>query len=108
MTLKDATNEAIRDRCSHPEDTHYVIGSTIGPHPYPDMVARLQSVISKEIKRNSEKRRAFSDYLFACAGGGSNAAGTIYEHLDNDHVKIVLAEAGGKVSTAVIPLLLFN
>jgi len=98
MTLKDATNEAIRDWCSHPEDTHYVIGSTIGPHPYPDMVARLQSVISKEIKMQlTEKEgRDFPDYLFACVGGGSNAAGTIYEYLDNDHVKIVLAEAGGK------------
>ncbi len=98
MTLKDATNEAIRDWCSHPEDTHYVIGSTIGPHPYPDMVARLQSVISKEIKTQLREKegRDFPDYLFACVGGGSNAAGTIYEYLDNDHVKIVLAEAGGK------------
>lgn len=98
MTLKDATNEAIRDWCSHPEDTHYVIGSTIGPHPYPDMVARLQSVISKEIKKQltEKEERDFPDYLFACVGGGSNAAGTIYEYLDNEHVKIVLAEAGGK------------
>jgi len=98
MTLKDATNEAIRDWCSHPEDTHYVIGSTIGPHPYPDMVARLQSVISKEIKKQLREKegRDFPDYLFACVGGGSNAAGTIYEYLDNDNVKIVLAEAGGK------------
>lgn len=98
MTLKDATNEAIRDWCSHPEDTHYVIGSTIGPHPYPDMVARLQSVISKEIKVQlfEKEGRNFPDYLFACVGGGSNAAGTIYEYLDNENVKIVLAEAGGK------------
>jgi len=98
MTLKDATNEAIRDWCSHPEDTHYVIGSTIGPHPYPDMVARLQSVISKEIKKQltEKEERDFPDYLFACVGGGSNAAGTIYEYLDNENVKIVLAEAGGK------------
>ncbi len=98
MTLKDATNEAIRDWCTHPEDTHYIIGSTIGPHPYPDMVARLQSVISKEIKvQLAEKEgRDYPDYLFACVGGGSNAAGTIYEYLDNDNVKIVLAEAGGK------------
>ncbi|MEL7598567.1 MAG: tryptophan synthase subunit beta [Proteiniphilum sp.] len=98
MTLKDATNEAIRDWCSHPTDTHYIIGSTIGPHPYPDMVARLQSVISKEIKvQLAEKEgRDYPDYLVACVGGGSNAAGTIYEYLDNEKVKIVLAEAGGK------------
>jgi len=98
MTLKDATNEAIRDWCSHPEETHYIIGSTIGPHPYPDLVARLQSVISKEIKvQLTEKEgRDYPDYLVACVGGGSNAAGTIYEYLDNDRVRIVLAEAGGK------------
>ena len=98
MTLKDATNEAIRDWCSHPADTHYIIGSTIGPHPYPDMVARLQSVISKEIKvQLTEKEgRDYPDYVFACVGGGSNAAGTIYEYLDNEKVRVVLAEAGGK------------
>jgi tryptophan synthase beta chain len=98
MTLKDATNEAIRDWCSHPADTHYIIGSTIGPHPYPDMVARLQSVISKEIKLQlTEKEgRDYPDYLVACVGGGSNAAGTIYEYLENEKVRIVLAEAGGK------------
>lgn len=98
MTLKDATNEAIRDWCSHPVDTHYIIGSTIGPHPYPDMVARLQSVISKEIKVQLREKegRDYPDYLVACVGGGSNAAGTIYEYLDNEKVKIVLAEAGGK------------
>ena len=98
MTLKDATNEAIRDWCSHPSDTHYIIGSTIGPHPYPDLVARLQSVISKEIKQQlTEKEgRDFPDWLVACVGGGSNAAGTIYEYLNNDKVQILLAEAGGK------------
>ncbi len=98
MTLKDATNEAIRDWCSHPSDTHYIIGSTIGPHPYPDLVARLQSVISKEIKLQLQEKegRDYPDLLVACVGGGSNAAGTIYEYLDNEHVKIVLAEAGGK------------
>ena len=98
MTLKDATNEAIRDWCSHPVDTHYIIGSTIGPHPYPDMVARLQSVISKEIKVQlmEKEGRDYPDYLVACVGGGSNAAGTIYEYLENEKVKIVLAEAGGK------------
>ncbi|MBF6597534.1 MAG: tryptophan synthase subunit beta [Fermentimonas sp.] len=98
MTLKDATNDAIRDWCSNPADTHYIIGSTVGPHPYPDMVARLQSVISKEIKVQllEKEGRDYPDYLIACVGGGSNAAGTIYEYLDNENVKIVLAEAGGK------------
>jgi tryptophan synthase beta chain len=98
MTLKDATNEAIRDWCSHPVDTHYIIGSTIGPHPYPDLVARLQSVISKEIKLQlAEKEgRDYPDRLVACVGGGSNAAGTIYEYLENEKVQILLAEAGGK------------
>jgi len=98
MTLKDATNEAIRDWCSHPADTHYIIGSTIGPHPYPDMVARLQSVISKEIRVQlmEKEGRDYPDYLVACVGGGSNAAGTIYEYLENEKVRIVLAEAGGK------------
>ena len=98
MTLKDATNEAIRDWCCHPEDTYYVIGSTVGPHPYPDMVARLQSVISKEIKQQllQHEGRDYPDYLMACVGGGSNAAGTIYHYLDDERVHIVLAEAGGK------------
>ncbi|MDR1743771.1 MAG: tryptophan synthase subunit beta [Dysgonamonadaceae bacterium] len=98
MTLKDATNEAIRDWCSHPEDTYYIIGSTIGPHPYPDMVARLQSVIGKEIKAQlmEKEGRDYPDYLIACVGGGSNAGGTIYDFIDNKKVKIVLAEAGGK------------
>ena len=98
MTLKDATNEAIRDWCCHPADTYYVIGSTVGPHPYPDMVARLQSVISEEIKKQLQEHegRDYPDYLIACVGGGSNAAGTIYHYIDNERVKIVLAEAGGK------------
>lgn len=98
MTLKDATNEAIRDWCCHPSDTYYVIGSTVGPHPYPDMVARLQSVISKEIKKQlmEHEGRDYPDYLMACVGGGSNAAGTIYHYLDDERVKIILAEAGGK------------
>ncbi len=97
MTLKDATNEAIRDWCCHPSDTFYIIGSTVGPHPYPDMVARLQSVISEEILWQLEEKtgRNYPDYLIACVGGGSNAAGSIYHFLDNEHVKIVLAEAGG-------------
>ena len=97
MTLKDATNEAIRDWCCNPADTYYVIGSTVGPHPYPDMVARLQSVISEEIKKQlmEHEGRDYPDYLMACVGGGSNAAGTIFHYLDDERVKIVLAEAGG-------------
>ena len=97
-TLKDATNEAIRDWCCHPEDTYYIIGSTVGPHPYPDMVARLQSVISEEIKKQllAHEGRDYPDYLIACVGGGSNAAGTVYHYLDDERVRIVLAEAGGK------------
>ena len=96
-TLKDATNEAIRDWCCNPFDTFYIIGSTVGPHPYPDMVARLQSVISQELKWQLEEHvgRDYPDYLIACVGGGSNAAGTIYHYLDDERVKIVLAEAGG-------------
>lgn len=98
MTLKDATNEAIRDWCCNPANTHYIIGSTVGPHPYPDMVARLQSVISEEIGRQlmEKENRPSPDYLVACVGGGSNAAGTIYHFLAEERVKIVLAEAGGK------------
>jgi tryptophan synthase beta chain len=96
-TLKDATNEAIRDWCTNPGDTHYIIGSTVGPHPYPDMVARLQSVISEEIKKQlAEKEgRAHPDYLVACVGGGSNAAGTFYHYLDDGRVKLIAAEAAG-------------
>lgn len=96
-TLKDATNEAIRDWCCHPADTFYIIGSTVGPHPYPDMVARLQSVISEEIKWQLEEKigRNYPDVLMACVGGGSNAAGTIYHYIDNERVKIILGEAGG-------------
>ena len=97
MTLKDATNEAIRDWCCHPADTYYIIGSTVGPHPYPDMVARLQSIISQEIKQQlmEKEGRDYPDYLIACVGGGSNAAGTVYHYLDDTRVRIVLAEAGG-------------
>ncbi len=97
MTLKDATNEAIRDWCCNPVDTFYIIGSTVGPHPYPDMVGRLQSVISEEIKKQllEKEGRDYPDYLMACVGGGSNAAGTIYHYLDDERVKIALAEAGG-------------
>jgi len=96
-TLKDATNEAIRDWCCHPSDTFYVIGSTVGPHPYPDLVARLQSVISEEIKWQLEELtgRDYPDYLMACVGGGSNAAGTIFHYLEDERVKVILGEAGG-------------
>ena len=96
-TLKDATNEAIRDWCCHPQDTFYIIGSTVGPHPYPDLVARLQSVISEEIKWQlaEHEGRDYPDYLMACVGGGSNAAGTIYHYIDDARVQIVLSEAGG-------------
>lgn len=96
-TLKDATNEAIRDWCCHPQDTFYIIGSTVGPHPYPEMVAQLQSVISAEIKEQLMEKtgRDWPDYLMACVGGGSNAAGTIYHYIDDERVKIVLGEAGG-------------
>ena len=96
-TLKDATNEAIRDWCCHPADTYYIIGSTVGPHPYPDMVARFQSVISREIKQQllEKEGRDYPDYLIACVGGGSNAAGTFYEYLEDERVRLIAAEAGG-------------
>ena len=96
--MKDATNEAIRDWCCHPADTFYIIGSTVGPHPYPDMVARLQSIISAEIKEQLLEKigRDYPDTLMACVGGGSNAAGTIYHYIDDERVNIVLAEAGGQ------------
>ncbi|MDR1720313.1 MAG: tryptophan synthase subunit beta [Dysgonamonadaceae bacterium] len=97
MTLKDAANEAIRDWCCNPSTTHYIIGSTVGPHPYPDLVARLQSIISKEIMTQLQEKenRNYPDYLLACIGGGSNAAGTIFQYVDDDRVKIILAEAAG-------------
>lgn len=98
MTLKDATNEAIRDWCCNPSDTYYIIGSTVGPHPYPDMVARLQSVISEETRKQLKEKegRETPDYVIACVGGGSNAAGMVYHFLDDEDVKIILAEAAGK------------
>ncbi|MDR0907124.1 MAG: tryptophan synthase subunit beta [Rikenellaceae bacterium] len=96
-TLKDATNEAIRDWCCNPADTHYIIGSVVGPHPYPDMVARFQAVISEEIKAQlfEHEGRDYPDYLVACVGGGSNAAGTFYHYLDDERVKFIAAEAAG-------------
>ena len=96
-TLKDATNEAMRHWINHPKDTHYIIGSVVGPHPYPDLVARFQSVISEEIKLqlNEQIGRDNPDMVIACVGGGSNAAGAFYHYLDCSEVKLVAAEAAG-------------
>ncbi|MEM9546619.1 MAG: tryptophan synthase subunit beta [Bacteroidota bacterium] len=96
-TLKDATNEAIRDWINNAENTHYIIGSAIGPHPYPDMVTRFQSVISEEIKWQLQQKTGndHPDYVIACVGGGSNAAGAFYHFLHDDRVKLILAEAAG-------------
>lgn len=96
-TLKDATNEALRHWIGHPEDTHYIIGSVVGPHPYPDMVARFQSVISQEMMEQLREKtgRPDPDYVIACVGGGSNAAGAFYHYLDNNEVKLIAVEAGG-------------
>lgn len=91
-TLKDATNEAMRDWINNPEDTHYIIGSVVGPHPYPDMVARYQAIISKEIK---EQMQGLPDYVIACVGGGSNAMGAFYHFLDDPSVKLIGVEAAG-------------
>jgi tryptophan synthase beta chain len=97
QTLKDATNEAIRDWINHPVDTHYIIGSVVGPHPYPDMVTRFQSVISEEIMIQllEQTGRDFPDYLVACVGGGSNAAGAYYHFLEDERVRFISAEAAG-------------
>jgi len=97
-TLKDASNEAIRDWISNPTDTHYIIGSVVGPHPYPDLVARLQSIISKEIKKQllEVEGKENPDYVIACVGGGSNAAGAFYHFLEEENVKLLAVEAAGK------------
>lgn len=97
-TLKDATNEAIRDWINNPVDTHYIIGSVVGPHPYPDMVARFQAVISEEIKKQLKDKTGNEnpDYVIACVGGGSNAAGAFYHFLDEKKVKLIAVEAAGK------------
>ena len=97
-TLKDATNEAIRDWCCNPRDTYYIIGSTVGPHPYPDMVARFQSVISQEIRRQllEKEGREEPEYVIACVGGGSNAAGAFYHFINSPSVRLIAAEAGGE------------
>ena len=96
-TLKDATNEAIRDWINHPTDTHYIIGSVVGPHPYPDMVARFQSVISEEIQTQLKTQYGlnYPDYVVACVGGGSNAAGAFYHFLHDTRVQLVAVEAAG-------------
>lgn len=96
-TLKDAVNEALRDWINNPVTTHYVIGSVVGPHPFPDLVARFQSVISKEIKEQllEQTGRENPDYIIACVGGGSNAAGAFYHFVNEKDVKIIAAEAGG-------------
>jgi len=106
-TLKDATNEAIRDWINNPNDTHYIIGSVVGPHPYPDMVARFQSVISEEIKwqlkQKSERDQtaqsgqiSLPTHIIACVGGGSNAAGAFYHYLDEPNVELIAVEAAGR------------
>lgn len=102
MTLKDATNEAMRHWINNPTDTHYIIGSVVGPHPYPDMVARFQAVISEEIRAQLQQEigNPYPDYVFACVGGGSNAAGAFYHFLDDEHVNLVGVEAAGKGLTS--------
>lgn len=97
MTLKDATNEALRHWINHPTDTHYIIGSVVGPHPYPDMVARFQAVISEEMRKQLTEiiGNPYPDYVFACVGGGSNAAGAFYHYLDDEKVNLVAVEAAG-------------
>lgn len=97
-TLKDATNEAIRDWINNPENTHYIIGSAVGPHPYPDMVSRFQSVVSEEIKWQLEavEGTEHPDYVVACVGGGSNAAGAYYHFLNDERVGLIAVEAAGK------------
>ena len=96
-TLKDATNEAIRDWINNPTDTHYIIGSVVGPHPYPDMVAKFQSVISKEIRKQllQKTKNELPTHVIACVGGGSNAAGAFYHFLEEKAVKIIAVEAAG-------------
>lgn len=96
-TLKDATNEAMRDWIGNPNDTHYIIGSVVGPHPFPDMVARFQSIISEEIRWQLKEKegKELPDYVMACVGGGSNAAGAFYHFLDEESVKLIAVEAAG-------------
>jgi tryptophan synthase beta chain len=98
QTLKDATNEAIRDWINHPEDTHYIIGSVVGPHPYPDMVARFQAIISQEMRQQLKEKTGneLPNAVIACMGGGSNAAGAFYHFLNDGEVKLIAVEAAGK------------
>lgn len=98
QTLKDATNEALRDWIGNPTDTFYLIGSVVGPHPYPDLVARLQAIISEEIKQQLSEKcgTEYPDYVIACVGGGSNAAGSFYHFMDHKDVKLIGTEAAGK------------
>jgi len=97
QTLKDATNEAMRHWINHPAETHYIIGSVVGPHPYPDMVARFQSIISEEMKAQLQEKtgRPYPDHLLACVGGGSNAIGAFYHYLDEQRVQLYAVEAAG-------------
>ncbi|MBU6122121.1 tryptophan synthase subunit beta [Hymenobacter siberiensis] len=97
QTLKDATNEAIRDWIANPIDTHYIIGSVVGPHPYPDLVARLQAVISEEMRKQLLEKTGseLPDFVVACVGGGSNAAGAFYHFLDEPSVRLIAVEAAG-------------
>jgi tryptophan synthase beta subunit len=97
-TLKDATNEAMRDWIANPVDTHYIIGSVVGPYPYPEMVAKFQSIISQEAKKQlfEHTGKALPEYVMACVGGGSNAMGMFYHFLDDEYVKLIAVEAGGK------------
>lgn len=97
-TLKDATNEAMRDWINNPVDTHYIIGSAVGPHPYPDMVARFQAIISEETKVQLKEKTGseFPDIVMACVGGGSNAIGMFYHFLDDENVRLIAVEAAGK------------
>lgn len=101
-TLKDATNEAIRDWINNPSDTHYIIGSVVGPHPYPDMVTQFQSVISEEVRKQLKEKTGneLPDYAIACVGGGSNAAGMFYHFLDDEKVKLIAVEASGEGITS--------
>ncbi|RAK11899.1 tryptophan synthase beta chain [Halanaerobium saccharolyticum] len=97
QTLKDATNEAIRDWVTNVEDTHYIIGSVVGPHPYPEMVRDFQRIIGDETKRQiKEKEGRLPDYILACVGGGSNAMGIFYPFVEDKEVKLVGIEASGK------------
>ena len=102
QTLKDATNEAIRDWINNPEDTYYLIGSVVGPHPYPDMVARFQSIISEEMQQQLLEKEGKTDpnRILACVGGGSNAAGAFYHYFDHENVQLLAAEGAGKGITS--------